>query len=98
VTLCQDKEYRFPYCTAMVRNANTLRLVFCPNSQKYVVHFTRFWHYAQWFCDHWHIAAITERCAHELEAESEKNPPLENRFLHRWMRYCMDRSFETGDF
>jgi hypothetical protein len=37
--------------------------------------------------------------ANEIEAESQQNPQdLENRFLHRQMRYCMDRSFETGDF
>jgi hypothetical protein len=37
--------------------------------------------------------------ANGLEAESLQNQPdLENRFLHRWMRYCKDRSFATGDF
>jgi hypothetical protein len=37
----------------------------------------------------------------KLEAESWQNPPdLENQLLHLWMlyRYCMDRSFATGDF
>jgi hypothetical protein len=34
-----------------------------------------------------------------LEAELKQNPPdLEDRFLHRWMRYCMDRSFVMGNF
>jgi hypothetical protein len=37
--------------------------------------------------------------ANGLDAESLQNPPdLENLFLHRWMLYYMDRSFETGDF
>jgi hypothetical protein len=31
----------------------------------------------------WHIAAGTD---------------AETRFLHQWMRYCMDLSFETADF
>jgi hypothetical protein len=26
--------------------------------------------FAQWFCNHWHIAAFTSRYANELEAES----------------------------
>jgi hypothetical protein len=35
--------------------------------------------------------------ANRLEAESKQNPPdLEHLFLHRWMRYCMDRSFVTA--
>jgi hypothetical protein len=35
----------------------------------------------------------------ECDAESKQNPPdLENLFLHRWMRYCTDYNFETGDF
>jgi hypothetical protein len=37
--------------------------------------------------------------ASELDAESWQNPPdLENLFLHRWMRYFTDCSFEGGDF
>jgi hypothetical protein len=39
------------------------------------------------------------KLANGLDAKSKQNPPdLENLFLHRWMRYCMDRSFETGVF
>jgi hypothetical protein len=37
--------------------------------------------------------------ANGLEAESWQNPQdLESRFLHRRMRYCMDRSIATGNF
>jgi hypothetical protein len=39
------------------------------------------------------------KLANGLDAESKQNPlDLENLLLHRWMHYCMDRSFETGDF
>jgi hypothetical protein len=35
--------------------------------------------------------------ANRLDAESYQNQPdLEN--LHRWMGYCTDLSFETGEF
>jgi hypothetical protein len=27
------------------------------------------WQFAQWVCDHWHIAAVTARYANELEAK-----------------------------
>jgi hypothetical protein len=37
--------------------------------------------------------------ANGLDAETLRNlPDLENLFLHRWMCYCTDRSFETDDF
>jgi hypothetical protein len=50
-------------------------------------------------CGRWHVAAVTARYGNGLEAESEENPPdLENQFLHGWMLYCTERSFETGDF
>jgi hypothetical protein len=50
-------------------------------------------------CNHWHIAAVTERYVNGLEAESYQNlPDLESRFLNQWMHYCTDRSFEMGDF
>jgi hypothetical protein len=40
------------------------------NCQKSVDHLQRLWQFAQWLCDHIHIAAITARYANELEAES----------------------------
>jgi hypothetical protein len=35
----------------------------------------------------------------EVDAKSWQNlPDLENLFLHRWMRYCTDHSFEMANF
>jgi hypothetical protein len=53
------------------------------------------------YCDMTTVAPTTAvpTLANGLDAESLQNPPdLENLFLHRWMLYYMDRSFETGDF
>jgi hypothetical protein len=55
---------------SIARTANTRHLVFCMNCQKYVAHFSLLWQFAQWLCYHWHIAAVTERYANGLDAES----------------------------
>jgi hypothetical protein len=31
--------------------------------------FMRLWQFAQWLCEHWHIAAVTVRYTNELEAD-----------------------------
>jgi hypothetical protein len=50
----------------------TFAIFFCATCQNSVVHFSQLWQFAQWLCDHWHIAAVTEQCDNAIEAEYSK--------------------------
>jgi hypothetical protein len=77
---------------AMAQTANIGRIVFCTNCHKSVIRFSRLWQFAQWLCG----LGISQASTF---AESKQIPlDLETRFLHRWMRYCLDLCLEMADF